>query len=284
MAIEIKYFFHETTSTMSYIIFNVNDRQAFIIDSVLDFDLASGNISSSFVDKQLDFIKRHSLKLVYIFETHAHADHLTSASYLRDKTGAKIVVSANIIGIQKHFKAFYNDKALIADGGCFDLLVNDNDSLAFSDESIKVLSVPGHTKDSIALLIDGNVFVGDSLFMPDIGTARCDFPGGDAATLFSSVKKLHALPAHFILWMCHDYPPLDRAIAYKITVAESRKQNIHINESTTVAKFVKTREKRDAILEVPQLLYPAIQVNIRAGKLPLKEDNGQVYLKIPVTT
>lgn len=284
MSIKIKCFFHGPTSTISYIIFNVNDKQAFIIDSVLDFDLANGKVSSRFIDKQLDFIKQHNLKLIYIFETHAHADHLTAASYVRDKTGAKIVVSANILGIQKYFKALYNDKVLIADGRCFDLLVNDNDSLAFCDESIKILSVPGHTNDSIALIIDGNVFVGDSLFMPDIGTARCDFPGGSAATLFNSVKKLHALPDHFILWMCHDYPPAERAVAYKITVGESRQDNIHINESTTVAKFVKTRENRDAMLDVPALLYPAIQVNINAGILPLKEDNGQVYLKIPVTT
>lgn len=282
MSIKIKYFFHKITSTISYVIYK--DKQAVIIDSVLDFDLQNGKVSSHFADKQLDFIKRHDLTLVYIFETHAHADHLTSASYLRDKTGAKIVVSANIIGIQKYFKAFFNDKALIADGRCFDLLLNDNDSVDFSGESIKVLSVPGHTNDSIALLIDGNVFIGDSLFMSDQGTARCDFPGGDATMLFNSVNKLHALPDHFILWMCHDYQPMGCKLAHKITVGESRQHNIHINERTAVAEFVKTRKKRDSMLALPKLFYPAIQVNIHAGKFPLKEDNGQVYFKIPVTT
>ncbi|MCK5818773.1 MAG: MBL fold metallo-hydrolase [Psychromonas sp.] len=280
--INIKVFFHKITSTISYVIYK--DKHAVIIDSVLDFDLQNGKISSHFADKQLDFIKRHDLTLVYIFETHAHADHLTSASYLRDKTGAKIAVSANIIGIQKYFKTFYNDKALIADGRCFDLLLNDNDSVDFSGESIKVLAVPGHTNDSIALLIDGNVFIGDSLFMPDQGTARCDFPGGDATMLFKSVSKLHALPDHFILWMCHDYQPMGRKLVYNITVRESRQHNIHINERTAVAEFVKTRKNRDAMLALPKLLYPAIQVNIHAGKLPLKEENGQVYFKIPVTT
>ena len=282
MAITIEPFFHKQTSTISYVVFDNVAKLAFIVDSVLDFDIESGKVAKSFAHDQLDFLLVNCLKLVYIFETHAHADHLTSANYLREKTGAKIAVSANVVGIQKHFKAFFNDTQLIADGGCFDLLLDDNQQLDFSDTRINILSVPGHTNDSIALLIDGNVFVGDTLFMPDQGTARCDFPGGDAATLFSSVARIHALPENFKLWMCHDYQPGGRKLAYQCTVKESKDNNLHINNESSLSEFVSVRETRDGTLPVPKLLYPAIQVNIHAGKLPKREDNGQAFIKIPL--
>ena len=282
MTIKIQSFFHEQSSTISYVVFDDNSKTAFIVDSVLDFDLESGKVETTFADKQLSFINKNSLTLVYSFETHAHADHLTAANYLREKTGAKIAVSANVVGIQKHFKEVFNDTELLADGSCFDMLLDDNQVLPFANICIKVLSVPGHTNDSMALLIDGNAFVGDTLFMPDQGTARCDFPGGDASTLFDSITKLHTLPENFKLWMCHDYQPGGRLLAFECTVKVSREQNLHINNEISKNEFVKIREKRDATLPPPKLLYPAIQINIHAGKLPSNEGNGQSYIKIPL--
>lgn len=284
MKIQIEPFFHKQSSTISYIVYHQENKQAFIVDSALDFDIESGKVTSTLVDGQLDFLQLHGLDLIYIFETHAHADHLTAASYLREKTGAKIAVSANVIGIQKHFKAFFNDKTLIADGRCFDILLDDKQTLPFSDSTITVMFAPGHTNDSLALLIEENVFVGDTLFMPDQGTARCDFPGGDARALFNSVTKLHALPDHFKFWMCHDYQPEGRTLAYQCTVKESRDQNHHINNKSSMNEFVAIRESRDKALAVPKLLYPSIQVNIHAGELPLGEENGTSYLKIPLTS
>lgn len=283
MKIQIEPFFHKQSSTISYIVYHQESKQAFIIDSALDFDIESGKVTTIFADEQLDFLRLNCLELIYIFETHAHADHLTAASYLREKTRAKVAVSANVIGVQKHFKTFFNDKTLIADGRCFDLLLEDAQEIPFSESTIKIMSVAGHTNDSIALLIEENAFVGDTLFMPDQGTARCDFPGGNASALFNSVVKLHSLPDHFKLWMCHDYQPEGRKLAYQCSVKESREQNHHINNQSTLSEFVKIRESRDKALPVPKLLYPAIQVNIHAGELPLSEDNGTSYIKVPLT-
>jgi len=221
----------------------------------------------------------------YIFETHAHADHLTAAHYLREKSGAKIAVSENVVAIQKTFSTFFNmnETYLKCDGREFDCLLKDGQQLPFSDQTIGIMSVAGHTNDSIAIMIGEHVFVGDTLFMPDQGSARCDFPGGSATTLFASVQRLHALADHYTLWMCHDYQPNGRKLAYSISVAKSRQTNIHINESTRQESFVKIRETRDKILPAPRLIYPAIQVNIRAGKLPEPQSNGKRYLQLPIS-
>ncbi|KKD00757.1 MULTISPECIES: MBL fold metallo-hydrolase [Photobacterium] len=281
----IKAFYHTDTSTISYVVYDKQGGHAAIIDSVLDFAAHSGKVWTAFADQQLAFIKEQQLTVDWILETHAHADHLSAAHYLREQLGSPVGVGEGIIKVQKTFKAVFHidDDELLPDGQVFDHLFHDGELFTIGALTGKVLSTPGHTNDSVTYLIEGNAFVGDTLFMPDGGTARCDFPGGDAGVLYDSVSRLHSLPAETRLWMCHDYQPEGRELAYVTTVAESRSHNIHIHQGVDKDAFIQVRQDRDQHLDVPKLLYPSVQVNIRGGKLPATEKNGTAYIKIPLT-
>ncbi|WP_120511046.1 MBL fold metallo-hydrolase [Photobacterium salinisoli] len=281
----IKAFYHTDTSTISYVVYDKQGGHAAIIDSVLDFAAHSGKVWTAFADQQLAFIKEQQLTVDWILETHAHADHLSAAHYLREQFGSPVGVGEGIIKVQKTFKAVFNigDDELLPDGQVFDHLFHDGELFTIGALTGKVMSTPGHTNDSVTYLIEGNAFVGDTLFMPDGGTARCDFPGGDAGVLYDSVSRLHSLPAETRLWMCHDYQPDGRDLAYVTTVAESRCNNIHIHQGVEKEAFIQVRTDRDQHLDVPKLLYPSVQVNIRGGKLPAVESNETAYIKIPLT-
>jgi len=281
----IQAFFHRQSCTISYLVYDQRSGHGILIDSALDFDAASGRIATEFADSQLAFIRQHKLKIDWIMDTHIHADHLSAADYLRRKLQAPVAAGQGVVAVQQHFKAQFDldDSQFSADGSDFDHLFGDGESFRFGPQRATVLATPGHTPESLSYLIDANAFVGDTLFMPDAGTARCDFPGGDAATLYRSIHRLHHLPGHTRLWICHDYQPNGRALNYVTTVEQSRNQNIHLNEHTTEAAFVAMRQARDATLTVPKLYHFAAQVNIRAGKLPRPEANGSRYLKLPIS-
>lgn len=280
--ISIKTFFHQASSTISYIVFDPTSLDAMIIDSALDYTAHSGKLWTDFADQQLHFIEQEKLNVQWILETHAHADHISAAHYLRQKLGAKIAAGSGVTRVQKTFVEFFNLSPIDDSHMHFDQLFEDGDSFMLGQHPVTVLSTPGHTNDSVTYLIDDNAFVGDTLFMPDSGTARCDFPGGSATTLFNSIKRLHALPAHTTLWMCHDYQPDGRELRFKCSVAESKADNIHVNHDTACEDFVHVRESRDETLDIPQLLYPSIQLNIVAGQLPAREDNGRRFIKQPL--
>ncbi|MDO6707561.1 MBL fold metallo-hydrolase [Photobacterium sp. 1_MG-2023] len=281
----IEAFYHENTSTISYVVYDQSGGHAAVIDSVLDFSANSGKVWTAFADKQLAFIRDHQLTVDWILETHAHADHLSAAHYLRQQLNSKIGVGAGITKVQKTFKLVFNidDAELSANGEVFDHLFQDNETFQIGPLQGQILATPGHTNDSVTYLIEGNAFVGDTLFMPDGGTARCDFPGGDAGVLFDSVNRLHHLPPDTRLWMCHDYQPGGRELAYVTTVAESARSNIHLHEGIARGDFITVRENRDKTLDVPQLLYPSVQVNIRGGQMPAAETSQTAYLKIPLS-
>jgi len=278
MIAQIKAFYHQSTSTLSYVVFDRVCGHAIVIDSVLDFAVNSGKVETHFADQLMVFIKANDLTLDWILETHAHADHLSAASYLKSKLGGKIAVGEGIIEVQKAFKdtLAISDEELIEGRNGFDHLFENNESFAFGSLTCQVLATPGHTCDSVTYLIQGNAFVGDTLFMPDFGSARCDFPGGDAGVLYDSIMRLYHLPDETKLWICHDYQPGGRELAYLTTVVESKAENIHINQSVQKDDFIRFRVERDRQLDVPKLLYPSVQVNIRAGQLPDR------FFKIPV--
>jgi glyoxylase-like metal-dependent hydrolase (beta-lactamase superfamily II) len=254
-----------------------------VIDSVLNYDSKSGRTTTKSADEVAQFIAEKKLQLAWILETHAHADHLTAAPYLQSRLGGKIVIGGHITNVQKVFKGVFNlDGRFAVDGSQFDHLLQDGESLAFGDLSLKAIYVPGHTPACMAYEIGDTLFVGDTLFMPDVGTARCDFPGGDAKTLYQSIQKILAYPNETKLYMCHDYPPSDRPVAHLTTVNEQKQSNIHVHDGITEDAFVQMRSKRDATLEMPHLILPSIQVNIRAGHFPEPESNGKSYLKIPL--
>lgn len=279
----IKAFFDRDTSTISYVIYDRDAGHAAIIDPVLDYDPKSGRASTLGADQLLAFIAEHSLTVDWILETHAHADHLSAAYYLKKKVGGKIAIGEHIRDVQQVFKQIFNlDGEFKCDGAQFDYLFKADEVFQIGQLSATALFVPGHTPADMAYLIDDALFVGDTLFMPDVGTARCDFPGGNAHTLYQSVQKILSLPATTRLFMCHDYPPNERAPIWETTVAEQTLNNVHIRSGIDEASFVAMRQARDATLEMPRLIYPSIQVNIRAGQLPPAESNGMSYLKIPV--
>jgi glyoxylase-like metal-dependent hydrolase (beta-lactamase superfamily II) len=231
----------------------------------------------------IEFVKTHQLRVEWILETHAHADHLSAAPYLKKHLGGQIAIGDQITRVQKVFKGVFNlEPQFKSDGSQFDRLLADGQSFAVGSLSAKVMSVPGHTPACVAYQFGDAVFVGDTLFMPDVGTARCDFPGGDAQTLYASTRKILSLPPQTRLFMCHDYPPNDRPIAFETTVAEQRKKNIHVHDGISQAQFVQMRTQRDATLDMPVLILPAVQINIRAGQMPPKESNGTAYVKIPL--
>ncbi|SIR20393.1 Glyoxylase, beta-lactamase superfamily II [Pseudomonas sp. B10] len=284
MSAQIEAFLDPASSTYSYVVFEADGGQCAIVDPVLDYDGAAGRTGTTQADKIIAFVRAHRLQVQWLLETHAHADHLSAAPYLRRELGGKIAIGESISKVQNVFKALFNlEPEFCVDGSQFDHLFAPNESFLIGNLKATALHVPGHTPADMAYLIDGEqILVGDTLFMPDVGTARCDFPGGNAQHLFKSIQKLLAFPASVKLYVCHDYPPEGRASQCQTTVGEQRKSNIHVHDGIDEAAFVKMRTQRDAGLGMPTLLLPAIQVNVRAGNLPVPEDNGVVYLKIPL--
>lgn len=279
----IRAFFDEPTNTVSYLVSDPATRRAAVIDPVLDFDLASGEADVRSADAILDAAKEHGLTIDWVLETHAHADHLSAAPYIKAQSGASIGIGEHIKDVQKIFRPMFQADDLKADGSDFDRLFTDGERFAIGALEVEVLHVPGHTPADVAYRIGDAVFVGDTLFMPDFGTARTDFPGGDARQLYRSIGRLLALPGETRLFLCHDYKAPGRdEYAWETTVAAQRERSVHINQTVSEDEFVAMREARDAELPVPRLLLPAVQVNIRAGRLPPAEDNGVSYLRIPV--
>lgn len=275
--------FDSSTWTVSYVVFDQPGGGCAIIDPVLDYDPKASRTSTKSADKLIAFIQSQRLSVAWILETHAHADHLSAAGYLKSRLGGKIGIGSGIPEVQKTFKKIFNlGDEFIPDGRHFDHLFDDDEVFSVGALTAKVLFVPGHTPADLAYQFEDTVFVGDTLFMPDVGTARADFPGGDARRLFRSIQKILAFPPQTRLLMCHDYPPTERAVQWESTVAQQRANNIHVHDGIGEDDFVAMRHKRDATLEMPTLLLPSIQANIRAGYLPPPEGNGVAYFKIPV--
>jgi glyoxylase-like metal-dependent hydrolase (beta-lactamase superfamily II) len=277
-------FFHEPTFTYSYVVQDPASKHCAIIDSVLDFDYSSGTTDMHSADEILAFIKDQGLTVEWILETHVHADHLSAAPYLQQKTSAKTGIGSGITKVQDVFgKAFNAGSEFSRDGSQFDQLFEDKDEIRIGELIGYALHTPGHTPACLTYVFANDAFVGDTLFMPDYGTARCDFPGGDAETLYQSVQKIFQLPETARLYMCHDYKAPGRAeYAFETTVAEEKAHNIHVKQDISQEEFVRMRSERDATLDMPRLILPAVQVNMRAGHMPKADDNGQVYLKVPV--
>lgn len=279
----VKAFFDPATWTVSYVVYDHRGGHCAVVDSVLDYDPKSGRTRTTSADQLMAFVAAEQLTVQWILETHAHADHLSAAPYIRARLGGKIAIGAAIADVQKVFKGVFNlEPEFQPDGRQFDHLFQDNEHFAIGTVQAQALAVPGHTPACMAYQAGDAVFVGDTLFMPDVGTARCDFPGGNANTLYYSMRKLLALPAETRLFMCHDYPPEGRAPAWESTVAAQRAGNIHIHDGVSEADFVALRQKRDASLEMPTLILPSVQVNIRAGQMPPPDANGVSYLRIPL--
>ncbi|MBI1404089.1 MAG: MBL fold metallo-hydrolase [Porphyrobacter sp.] len=281
---EVAGFFDPATFTVTYVVHDPATREAAIIDSVLDFDPASGRTSTISADAVIAHVTSHNLKVTWLLETHAHADHLSAAPYLQGKLGGQIAIGERITAVQQVFGKLFNAGSEFArDGSQFDALFADGDTFAIGNLPVTVLHVPGHTPACIAYVVGEAVFVGDTMFMPDYGTARADFPGGDARQLFRSLRRILSLPGATRLFMCHDYLPKGRSqYVWETTVAAEREGNIHANDGITEDDFVAMREARDATLDMPRLILPSVQVNMRAGHLPPADDNGVTYLKLPV--
>ena len=253
-----------------------------VIDSVLNYDPKSGRTKTKSADEVIAFIQKHQLKLEWVLETHAHADHLTSAPYIQEKLGGKIAIGDHITAVQGVFKGVFNLDDLAIDGSQFDVLIKEGEPTSFGNLSFKALYGPGHTPACMAYEIGDSIFVGYTLFMPDVGTARCEFPGGSASNLYRSIQSILKYPPNTKLYMCHDYPPNGRPPEYQSTVADQKEANIHVHDGISEEQFVAMRTKRDAGLEMPVLILPSIQINIRAGHMPKAEGNGTAYLKIPL--
>lgn len=278
---QVQAFFHEPTFTVSYLVWDPASKRGAIIDSALDFDPKSGRTGTHSAEAILAAAKREGLIIDWLLETHAHADHLSAAPFLKKHTLAPIVIGEHITAVQKVFKGIFNLPYVTADGRPFDRLVRDGEMLPLGELSIKVRHTPGHTPACVSYLVGDALFVGDTMFMPDYGTARADFPGGDARTLYRSIQKLLALPAETRVFLCHDYKAPGRdAFVWETTIGAER-SNIHLAD-TTEDQFVAMREARDKTLEMPNLILPSIQVNIQAGELPPAEENGVRYLKLPI--
>lgn len=279
----IEAFFDEPTNTVTYLVADPATGDAAVIDPVHDFDPASGEVDSASVDRVLASAEAHGWRIVMVLETHAHADHLSGAPLIKARTGAWIGIGEHIRDVQKIFRPVFNLTDLKTDGSDFDRLFADGDRFALGELEVAVMHVPGHTPADIAYRIGDAAFVGDTLFMPDYGTARADFPGGDARTLYRSIRKLLALPDETRLFLCHDYKAPGREdYRWETTVGAQRRDSVHVHDGVSEDAFVTMREARDATLAVPKLLLPSIQVNVRAGQLPEAEDNGVRYLRIPV--
>ncbi len=284
MPATIRAFFDEPTNTVSYLVWDPATQRGAVIDPVLDWDNRSGTADTAFADRILAAADQDGVAIDWVLETHAHADHLTAAPYIKGKTGAPIGIGEHIRDVQAIFRPVFHADDVKPGGGDFDRLFKDGEHFAIGSLDVEVIHTPGHTPACIAYRIGDDVFVGDTLFMHDYGTARADFPGGDARTLFRSMKRLLALPPHTRLWMCHDYKAPGRdSFAWQSTVAEQRAHNPHVKDGITEDEFVAFRTTRDATLAAPLLLLPAIQVNIRAGRFPPAEANGVRYIMVPVT-
>lgn len=280
---QVEGFFDAETGTVSYIVHAGRGTACAIIDSVLDYDPKSGRTTHASAEKLLEFVRAHELSVEWILETHAHADHLSAAPWLKERLGGKIAIGRHITQVQRVFRDIFNLEAgFCLDGSQFDHLFEEDEIFRIGELSVQVLYVPGHTPACVAYRLEGMVFVGDTLFMPDVGTARCDFPGGDAHVLYASIRKILALPPETRLFMCHDYPPEEREPRWETSVAEQLADNIHVHAGVSEAEFVALRQQRDATLEMPVLILPSVQVNIRAGERPPPEENGVSYLKIPL--
>ncbi len=283
MSVNIRAFFDEATFTVSYLVWDPATSTAAVIDPVLDYDPKSGRTSTKSADAILAVAAAQGLKIEWVLETHAHADHLSAGAYMREKVKAKIVIGERIKTVQSTFRAIFNMADQSTDGSDFDRLVKDGDRIALGILTIEVLHTPGHTPACVSYRIADAVFVGDTLFMPDYGTARVDFPGGDARTLYRSIRRLLSLPPETRLFMCHDYKaPGRNTYAWETTVAAERERNVHVRDGVSEDEFVARRTERDRTLAMPVLILPSVQVNIRAGRLPTPEANGVSYLKIPV--
>lgn len=282
---QIQPFFDPKTWTVSYVVHDIATRNAAVIDPVLDYDFKSGHTDTKAADALLAYVKAEALTVQWILETHAHADHLSGAHYLQEHTGGKIAISEHIREVQETFKKLYNlERSFLPDGSQFDHLFKDGEVFKMGDVEATAWLVPGHTPADMAYVVDGSVFVGDTLFMPDVGTARADFPGGDAHTLYQSIRRLLTLPPETRVFVCHDYPPMGRQASWETTIAEQKLGNIHVRDGISEEDFVALRKARDATLEVPTLILPSIQVNVRAGQLPPAEGNGVAYLRIPLNS
>jgi glyoxylase-like metal-dependent hydrolase (beta-lactamase superfamily II) len=282
-SMQIEAFFDEATSTVSYIVLDRSTQACAIVDSVLDYDPKAGRTSTQSADRLIARVRELGARLEWILETHVHADHLSAAPHLRAQLGGQLGIGAHIVTVQKVFGSLFNAGDDFArDGRQFDRLFADGDSFTIGSLTARAMHTPGHTPACMSYVIEDAVFVGDTLFMPDYGTARCDFPGGDARTLYRSVRRLLSLPPATRLFMCHDYPPGGRAPAWESTVAEQRAHNIHVHDGIAEEDFVAMRTARDATLDMPVLILPSVQVNMRAGNLPEPEANGTRYLKIPL--
>ena len=284
---QVHSFLHSDTETYTHVITDVQQQVCAIIDPVLDFDTKSGHTSTTSVNEVIAFVKEQGWTLVYIIETHAHADHLSAAIAVKEALGGKLVIGQHITKVQKTFKQIFNfDTSFRTDASQFDVLTDEGDTLPLGDIVITGMYVPGHTQADMAYVAADEektaVFVGDTIFAPDVGTARCDFPGGDAKTLYHSIQKLLALPADTMIYLCHDYPSKGRKHCPTTTVAAQKMGNIHVKDGINEGEFVQMRERRDATLEMPRLIIPSVQVNIDAGQLPKPEDNGVRYLKVPL--
>lgn len=275
--------FDPVTATVSYVVYDQPGGRAAIVDPVLDYDPKSGRTATRSAQKLVDFIHEQALTVDWLLETHAHADHVSAAHWLREQLGGRIAIGARIRQVQAIFGSVFNlEPGFCTNGSQFDHLFEDGETFAIGALQAQALYVPGHTPADMAYRIGDAVFVGDTLFMPDVGTARCDFPGGDAHLLYRSIRRLLALPPDTRLYMCHDYPPAGRDVGWTSTVAEQRAANIHVHDGVAEDDFVARRQARDATLDMPTLMLPAVQINIRAGELPPPEANGKRYLKIPV--
>ena len=282
---KIKGFFDKETSTISYVIYDMTSKKCAVIDSVLDFDFSSGTIDYHNAEKIISFIEKMKLDLEWLIETHVHADHLSASPYIQKKLGGKIGISEKISDIQNIFgKTFNAGTEFQRDGSQFDRLFKDNDEYKIGSIKCKVINTPGHTPACTAHVIGNSIFVGDTLFMPDLGSARADFPGGDARELYRSIQKILSYPEDTLIFVCHDYPPTSRKVEWVTTVGEQKKKNIHVKTSIGEDEFVKVREARDKTLNMPKLIIPSIQVNMRAGNLPPAEDSGDVFIKVPINS
>ena len=279
-------FFDEDTYTITYVVFDPQSREAAIIDSVLDYDPAAGRTSHGSADEVIEFVKSNGLTVTWLIETHAHADHLSAAPYLQEKLGGMLAIGRHITQVQEVFGKIFNDGTEFArDGSQFDHLFDDGETFTIGRLEGMALHVPGHTPADMAFIIGDAAFVGDTMFMPDYGTARADFPGGDARQLYRSIHRLLELPDQTRIFLCHDYKaPGRNEYAWETTVAKQRASNVHVHDGVSEDEFVEMRTTRDATLGMPNLIMPSVQVNVRAGHLPDPEDNGVSYIKIPVNT
>jgi glyoxylase-like metal-dependent hydrolase (beta-lactamase superfamily II) len=283
MTPDVAAFFHDGTYTITYVVSEPEGEHCAIVDSVLDYDPVSGRTTTDAADMLIDHVRERALTLDWILETHAHADHLTAASYLQEKLGGRIAIGEHITEVQATFKAIFNLKdSFVADGSQFDCQLADDEDFEIGGMTAKALHTPGHTPACVTYVFGDAAFVGDTIFMPDFGSARTDFPGGDAAVLYRSIRRILSLPPQTRLFMCHDYGPGGRDFAWESTVAEERADNIHVHDGVSEDEFVRIRNERDDAIDLPRLILPSVQVNIRAGRFPPAEDNGVSYLKVPL--